>query len=179
MAKYCHWASEGPEQLLCFVHHSRETLIVPTGAILCWGKSLAASSLLTEGNTMHSPPLCQLAGVATFWYIVSCRESSTRNTSLKYTIQYDKRKMRSCFLCSKRVALDLWMSYIPANHSQQVPAREKFITRVIDSEIPDLSWNRLQKAKLDTNVIVIGPPYHMLCNVIHIVVMEVPRDQTL
>lgn len=42
-----------------------------------------ASSALIEGTTMQLPPVCQSAGVATFFVAVSCRESMTRRISLK------------------------------------------------------------------------------------------------
>lgn len=58
-------------------------LPILTSATLCLGKSVFASSLLTEGMTIQSPPGCQLAGVATFLYMVSCRESSTLSISLQ------------------------------------------------------------------------------------------------
>ncbi len=66
-------------------------------------KSLAASSLLTLGKMITSDPGFQLAGVVTFWYVVSCKESITRMISSKLrpqeAFQKNEHKVKQTNLC--------------------------------------------------------------------------------
>lgn len=49
-----------------------------------FGNAVASSSGFTDGTTMHVPPCCQLAGVATRLVAVSWSESRTRISSGKF-----------------------------------------------------------------------------------------------